>query len=121
SKLPLLAGSTTAGFFPVQNIFNSRQEVVRVDQSFGEKFNIWGKFSNDVIPTVEPGGLFTGSAIPYVANTSTNSPGKIFVVHAVNLIRPTLVNDASFNFSQSRIISTPQGWMSKSQSPDINP
>jgi hypothetical protein len=121
SKLPLLAGSTTAGFFPVQNIFNSRQEVVRIDQSFGEKFSLWGKFSNDVIPTVEPGGLFTGSAIPYVATTDTNSPGKIFVVHAVNLIRPTLVNDASFNFSQSKIISTPEGWMSKSQSPDINP
>src|ERR1019366_3159285 len=110
-KLPLLANSTTAAFFPVQNIFNSRQEVVRIDQSFGEKFNLWGKISNDAIPTVEPGGLFTGSAIPYVATTSTQSPGKMFVVHAVNLIRPTLVSDASFNFSQSAIHSTPQGWM----------
>ncbi len=121
SKLPLLSGSTTAGFFPVQNIFNSRQEVVRIDQSFGERFNVWGKFSNDVIPTVEPGGLFTGSAIPYVATTSTNSPGKIFVLHVVNSIRPDLVSDASFNFSQSAIHSTPQGLLSKSQSPDINP
>jgi len=121
SKLPLRSDSTTAAFFPVQNIFNSRQEVVRIDQSFGQKFNLWGKFSNDVIPTVEPGGLFTGSAIPYVATTNTNSPGKIFVVHAVNLISPTLISDASFNFSQSKIVSTPQGWLSKSQSPDINP
>lgn len=121
SKLPLLANSTTAGFFPVQNIFNSRQEVVRIDQSFGQRFNIWGKISNDAIPTIEPGGLFTGSAIPYVATTSTQSPGKMYVVHAVNSIRANLVNDASFNFSQSAIHSTPQGLMSKANSPDINP
>ena len=120
SKLPLSATSTTSGFFPVQNIFNSRQEVARIDQSFGERFNLWGKFSNDAIPTLEPGGLFTGSAIPYVATTSTNSPGKILVLHAVNSLRPTLVSDASFNFSQSAIESTPQGLMAKANSPDIN-
>ncbi len=121
SKLALPSSSTTAGFYPVENIFDSRQEVVRIDQSFGERFNVWGKFSNDAIPTTEPGGLFTGSAIPLVATTNTNSPGKIAVIHAVNLIRPTLVNDASFNFSQSAIHSTPEGLMSKTNSPDINP
>ncbi len=62
--------------FPVQNIYNSRQEIGRVDHVFSENFKIWGKFENDVIPTTEPGGLFTGSAIPYVATTNTNSPGR---------------------------------------------
>ena len=31
SKLPLNATSTTSGFFPQQNIYNSRQEIVRLD------------------------------------------------------------------------------------------
>ena len=120
SRLPLPATSTTGGFYPVQNIFNSRQEVVRIDETFSPKFNLWGKFSNDAIPTIEPGGLFTGSAIPYVAITNTNSPGKIFVVHAVNLLRGNLFSDASFNFSQSGIESSPEGLMAKANSPDIN-
>jgi hypothetical protein len=120
SKLPLPAASITGGFYPVQNIFNSRQEVVRIDQSFSPKFNLWGKFSNDAIPTTEPGGLFTGSAIPYVAITNTNSPGKIFVVHGINLLTGDLYSDASFSFSQSQIQSSPQGLMAKANSPDIN-
>jgi Carboxypeptidase regulatory-like domain/TonB dependent receptor len=116
-----LPGTITGGFYPVQNIFNSRQEVIKIDQYVGSRLTLWGKFSNDSIPTTEPGGLFTGSAIPYVAITNTNSPGRIFVVHAVYSISPTLVSDASVNFSQSRIESSPQGWMSKANSPDINP
>ena len=121
SKLPLDASSTTAGVFPQQNIFNSRQEIVRIDQSFNEKFSLWGKFENDVIPTTEPGGLFTGSTIPNGATTNTNSPGKSYVIHAVNTIRPNLLNEAGFNFSQSAIHATPVGMTSKTNSPDINP
>jgi hypothetical protein len=78
SKLPLIAANTvagtTAGVFSVPNVYNSRQEIARVDHSFSEKFQIWGRFENDSIPTTEPGGLFTGSAIPFVATTNTNSP-----------------------------------------------
>jgi len=115
-----LPSTITSGFYPVQNIFNSRQEVIRIDQRFSDRFAIWGKFENDAIPTVEPGGLFTGSAIPYVAITDTNSPGKNAVVHAVNSITPTMANDGYFNFSQSGIQSSPQGLMAKANSPDIN-
>ena len=120
TKLPL-AGTTTGGFFPVQNIFNSRQEVIRIDQRFGDRLNLWGKIANDAIPTTEPGGLFNGSSIPYVAVTNTQSPGKIFVLHGVYSFSPALSSDTSFNFSQSRIISTPAGLMSKANTPDINP
>jgi hypothetical protein len=95
--------------------------VIRIDQSFSERFSLWGKIENDAIPTVEPGGLFTGAAFPGIATTDTNSPGKTIVLHAVNSIRPSLVSDASFSFSQSGINSTPQGLLTKANSPDINP
>jgi hypothetical protein len=125
SKLPLSAANTvagtTSGLFPVQNIYNSRQEIARVDHTFSEKFTIWGRFESDVIPTTEPGGLFTGSAIPYVATTNTNSPGRSFSIHFENIARPSLLNDAGFNYSQSAINSTPAGLTSKANSPDINP
>lgn len=125
SKLTLSGVNTVAGTtalqFPVQNIYNSRQEIIKIDQTFTDNFKIWGKFENDVIPTTEPGGLFTGSAIPYVATTNTNSPGRSAAIHFQNIIRPTLINDAGFNYSQSAINSTPAGLMQKSLNPDINP
>ncbi len=120
TKLPLSATSTTAGIFPQRNLYNSRQEIVRVDHTFNEHLSAWGKFENDSLPTTEPGGLFTGSAIPGGAITSTNSPGRTWVIHALAVIRPNLVNDAGFNSSQSAIHSTPNGLTALANSPNIN-
>ena len=80
SKLPLSNGTsvaaTTSGFFPVLNTFNSRQEVGRIDHQLNEKFNLWGRFTIDDIPTVESAGLGASSIIPGMATTKTNSPGR---------------------------------------------
>ena len=121
SKLPLPINNISDYSFAGRNVFDSRQEIVRVDQAFTEKFNVWGKFENDAIPTTEPGGLFTGSSIPNGATTNTQSPGKNLVIHAVNIMRPTLVNEAGFDFSVSRIQSTPIGVTAKANSPDVSP
>ncbi len=113
--------ATTAGFFSQRNLYNSDQYIARLDHTFNDKFAIWGKFEIDQIPTTEPGGLFTGSAIPGGAITNTNSPGRSLVLHAINTIHPTLLNEFGFNFSQSKIIATPIGLTSRTNSPDINP
>ena len=119
-KLSLNPTSTTANFFPQRNIYDSRQELVRIDHVFNERFSVWGRFLDDSIPTTEPGGLFTGSAIPNGATTSTNAPGRSFVAHAVNLIGTAMFNDAGFTFSRGAILSTPQGLTAKVNSPDVN-
>ena len=119
-KLQLNPTSTTAGSFPQRNLYNSRQELLRIDHVFSSKFNIWGRFINDSIPTIEPGGLFTGSAIPHGATTSTNAPGRSYVAHAVNVIGAIMFNDAGFTFSRGAILSTPQGITLKASNPDIN-
>ncbi len=57
-KLPLASGATTAAttssFFQDRTLLNFRQELVKIDQRFNDKFSVWGKFENDAIPTVEP-------------------------------------------------------------------
>jgi hypothetical protein len=125
SKLPLIDGATTAAttssFIPQRTLLNYREELVRIDQSFNEKFSMWGKYSHDSIPTVEPGGLFSCSSLPFGCVTHTNSPGQQVAVHTVNLIRPTLVNDFGFTFNKSAIVSTPVGLTAKQNAPDINP
>jgi hypothetical protein len=124
SQLPLSSVNTvtgtTAGFFPQRNVYNGRQEIGRIDHYVSDRFLIWGRFEIDDIPTVEPGGLFTGSTIPNGATTSTNSPGRSASIHLQNSITPTLVNDGGFNYSQSAINSTPIGLTNKSKDPDIN-
>ncbi|HVW11276.1 MAG TPA: carboxypeptidase-like regulatory domain-containing protein, partial [Bryobacteraceae bacterium] len=120
SKIPLNAASTTAGVFPERNLFNSNQQIVRLDHTFNDKASVWFKFENDSIPTTEPGGLFTGSAIPGGAVTNTNSPGRAWVAHYLQTIRSTLLNEVGFNFTNSAIHSTPVGLTAKANSPDIN-
>ena len=126
SKLPLASGSTTAAttssFFPDRTLLNFRQELVKIDQKFGDKFSVWGKFENDAIPTVEPVGLFScNTASPFTCTTHTNAPGRAYVFHAQNLIRPNLINDAGFNFTQRDILSVPAGVTAKANAPDVNP
>ena len=81
---------------------------MRLDHTFNNKFSLWGKFENDSIPTVEPGGLFTGAAFRGMAVTDTNAPGKIVVAHALYSFSPALIDDASFNYSEGRLIRRPR-------------
>jgi hypothetical protein len=104
-----------------RNIFNYREEMVRIDHNFTSKLSIFGRYLDDAIPTQEPAGLFTGLGVPGVANTSTNSPGRNFVGHATYIFSPTVVNDAGYALSWGAVLSSPTGTLSKSKSPDISP
>ena len=42
------------------------------------------------------------------------------MIHALNTIRPTLLNEYGFNFSRGAILSTPIGVTNKANNPDIN-
>ncbi len=105
----------------LRNIFNANQQLIRVDHTFSNKFTLFGRFIHDGIPTIEPGGLFTGAALPGVSTTSTSDPGYNFIVHGVTTISPTLLNDGGFQYSQGAIISQPIGLDNSAQSPDIHP
>ena len=104
-----------------RNVFNYREESVRIDHTFTSKFSIFGRYLDDSIPTQEPAGLFTGLGVPGVATTSTNSPGRSFVAHATYVVRPNLVSDAGYAFSWGAVLSTPIGLLSSANSPDIAP
>jgi len=121
-KLPLPAPGCTSGCSITsagRNIFNLHQEIVRVDQIFNPKFRLFGRFENDTIPTIEPGGLFVGDPLPGVSTTSTNAPGRIAQVHATFTFSPTLLNDAGFNYSHGGIASNPTGLDVGANSPNV--
>ena len=119
SKIPSGATGTNIVTSAYQSTFNFRQEMYKVDQIFGQALHVSVRYLTDSIPTVEPGGLFTGAAIPGVGITDTNSPGHNWVVRATSSFSPTWINEAGYNFTYGAIISDPVGLMNPKNSPDI--
>ncbi len=118
-KLPA-AGANNLLFSPQRNIFNHRQELIKIDHVFSERLTVSGRYMHDSIPTEEPGGIFTGSALPGVATTSTNSPGQSVVARATATISPTWMNELGYAYSYGAILSNPIGLLAPGASPDIN-
>jgi outer membrane receptor protein involved in Fe transport len=103
----------------VRNVFNHRQELVRVDHNFSPKVTLAVRYLHDTIPTEEPGGLFTGLTVPGVATTQTNSPGYSWVARSVQTLSPSLINEAGYAFSYGAIVSRPIGLALSANSPDV--
>jgi len=88
------------------NILDTDQFVVRIDHNITSNHKIFGRFTRDNSKTREAGGLFTGIAVPGVATTDTNVPGKIFAATYTGIFSNNVVNEATFNFSGNEILST---------------
>jgi hypothetical protein len=115
SKIPAPSDPLTHQLLSVfQSDFKTRQELVKVDHVFGPRWSVFGRFLNDSIPTKEPGGLFTGTALPGVSNTSTNSPGRSWVFKSVNTLSPAVVMELGYAYSYGAIISRIDGTIASS-------
>ncbi|HKR27064.1 MAG TPA: TonB-dependent receptor, partial [Acidobacteriaceae bacterium] len=104
-----------------RNLYNETQEIGRLDQNFGSKLSVFVRVVNDSIPTIEPGGLFSGSGFPGVGVTSTNSPGKNYLGHFLYTFSPKFLIDGGFAYSYGAILSNPTGYMDSAQSADVKP
>ncbi len=104
---------------PMRNIYNYRQELVKIDHVFGPKFSLSGRYINDSIPTQEPAGLWTGLNVPNVATTSTNAPGHNFMVRGTATFSPSLLLDFGYAYSYGAIVSRNIGLASTKNSPGI--
>ena len=122
SKLPLGTVNSANNLVSLfRNVYNFRQELIKVDHIFSPKLHLSARYLRDDIPTVEPQGLFTGVAVPGVANTSTNAPGHNFTARAESVFSPTWLNEFGYSYSYGAIVSNPSGTINSSLSPDIKP
>jgi Carboxypeptidase regulatory-like domain/TonB-dependent Receptor Plug Domain len=103
----------------VANIFNYRQEILRLDHTFNPKWSAFARWINDSIPTQEGGGLFNANLVPNVATTSTQSPGKNIVAGITTTFTPTLINQIEYAWSYGAILSTNIGPFAAENSPDV--
>lgn len=101
--------------------YNYQEELYRLDHTFSDRLSIMGRFLNDKIPTVEPGGLFTGATLPGVSQTQTNAPGKSWMGRVTWAITPTIYNEGGYAYSYGAIVSQPTGLDTQANSPDVLP
>ena len=85
---------------------DTTQYVGRVDWYLNPKWRVMGRYTHDLSETTEAGGLFFNTAIPNIATTLTDVPGKVGVLQVTTTINPTTVNEFSFQFSGNAIDST---------------
>jgi hypothetical protein len=123
SKFPLPNAPTAANPFTdiatLGNIFNFREDMVKIDHVFGPKLTVNGKFLYDTNPTIEAGGLFTSMPVNGIATTSTHSPGHQYNIAATFTPNAKFLIEAGYRYSYGAILSTVIGAENFSQSPDI--
>src|SRR5215472_8083212 len=88
---------------------NVKEELVRMDHTFNDKFSIFGHFiAEQILQTDIPTRWSGGANLPTVYDTFGN-PSYSAVVHATNIISPTLLNEVAFNYGGNRINILPAG------------
>lgn len=105
-KLPLPNSGTFGLLFPALNVFKFRQEILKIDHSFNDKASMYYRFQNDKIPTIDVNALFSsGSGLPGVSTTSTNSPGRTHTFQGTYAISPRFIVQGQYVYSYGAILS----------------
>jgi hypothetical protein len=102
-----------AGVFPAQTSGSQfiggnnsptslKEEIVRVDHNFTDKFSIFGHFVAEQVSQGFGISQWSGANVPTVGDTFGN-PSFSGVIHSTYTISPTLINETAFNYNGNRI------------------
>ena len=90
----------------IQNISDFRQEIFKIDHSFTNTLSGYYRYEHDDIPTIDGNSLFSsGSGLPGVATTETNSPGKTHTLQMTYVPSSNLVIEGRYNYGYGAILS----------------
>jgi carboxypeptidase family protein len=104
----------------LRNLFNFREEIIKIDHLVSQKLSFSGKILRDSIPTEEPAAIFAqGPPIAGIGTTSTNSPGHNYTIRATLALSPTFLIEPGYAYSYGAILSHPIGVMAAKNSPDV--
>ena len=81
---------------------NVREEIVRADHRFGDKFSIFGHWISEQIVQTYGTTMWSNDNVPTIGNTFGN-PSYSAVIHATHTINPNLLNEMAFNYNGNRI------------------
>jgi len=102
-------GVTTGNFVGGANApTDVREEIVRVDHHFTDKFWIFGHWVDEAISQTYSPSQWNSDNLPTSRDVFGN-PSYSGVVHATYSISPTLLNETAFNYNGNRISIVPIG------------
>ncbi|HUC19902.1 MAG TPA: hypothetical protein VMR98_00200, partial [Candidatus Polarisedimenticolaceae bacterium] len=80
------------------------------DHTFTENWSGYYRFQHDNIPTIDANSLFSsGTGLPGVSTTSTNSPGKTHTVQTTYVLNPKTIIEARYAYGYGAILSSNVG------------
>jgi len=123
NRLPLPTDPVSrALIFPSLNTSNFRQEILKIDHGFSDKWSMYYRYENDKIPTLDVNSLFSsGSGLPGVSTTETNSPGKTHTFQSTYVASSNLVVVGRFSYGYGAILSKNVGSLALVNSPITPP
>jgi Carboxypeptidase regulatory-like domain len=90
----------------IANEADFRQEIFKIDHSVNDRLSMYYRYQQDKIPTLDGNALFSsGSSLPGVSTTSTNSPGRTHTYQATYVASPKLIFEARYNYGYGAILS----------------
>jgi hypothetical protein len=87
---------------------NVREEIVRIDHHFNDKFWIFGHWVDEAISQTFGTSMWSGDNVPTASNTFGN-PSYSGVIHAIYTVSPSVLNEVAFNYNGNRIKIIPAG------------
>ncbi|MEP6570625.1 MAG: carboxypeptidase regulatory-like domain-containing protein [Acidobacteriota bacterium] len=119
NKLPAPSDPLTrALLFPALNVADFKQEILKLDHSFSDKWSMYYRYERDKIPTEDVNSLFSsGSGLPGVSTTETNSPGKTHTFQSTYVANSSLVFVGRFSYGYGAILSKNIGTLALANSP----
>jgi len=101
------------GIFPAANSGNNfvgggnakttvREEIVRIDHHFTDKFWLYGHWVDDAVDQGFATTMWSGANVPSTGNSFSN-PSYSGVIHSIYTISTTLLNELAFNYNGNRI------------------
>ena len=123
NKLPQPTTALTRSLlFPAKNISSFRQEILKLDHAFSNEWSMYYRYQNDRIPTVDANALFSsGSGLPGVSVTETNSPGKTHTIQSTHILSPKFIVVGRFAYGYGAILSKNVGTLALVNSPITPP
>jgi hypothetical protein len=77
---------------------NVREEIIRIDHHFNDKFWIFGHWVDKAISQTYGTSMGSGDNVPTASNTFGN-PSYSGVVHAIYTVSPTVLNEVALNYN----------------------
>ncbi len=122
NNIPLPNSGTNTLIAGFKNEADFQQEVIKVDHSFSDAFTMTYRYQRDQIPTIDANALFSsGSGLPGVSTTSTDSPGRTHTVQGVYTASSNLIVEGRYNFGYGAILSNNVGLLALNRSPIAPP